>query len=222
MSHSKLWIERADLFCQKIRELQKIHRSQNWWPCLVSPERQNTRAPEHLFKNRAFEVTLGAILTQNTAWKNVEKALACLTEKRLTDPTAILNANMRTLESCVHASGYYKQKARKLRTLAKFIIDECGGDLSKLQKDERAREKLLGIWGVGPETADTILLYGLDLPYFVVDTYTRRLLCSLTGSEHWKNCSYDEVQKFCAHAIPKSVASWQEAHAVIVEWGKML
>ena len=173
-----------------------------------------------LFRDRGFEVAVGAILTQNTAWKNVEKALMCLAEKQLTDPFAILKIDLQTLERCVHASGYYKQKAKKLRALSKFAADECNGDLNRLKKDERARERLLSIWGIGPETADTILLYGLDLPYFVVDAYTRRLLFSVTGSDHWKKCPYAEVQEFCSCSIPKSVRAWQKVHAVIVEWGK--
>lgn len=208
MSHLNTWTKSSDLFRNKIRELEKEHGSQNWWPRILKID------------DFAFEAAAGAMLTQNTAWKNVEKALACLAEKQLTDPLTILKTNLQTLERCVHASGYYKQKAKKLRALSKFAVDECGGDLKRLKKDERARDRLLGIWGVGPETADTILLYGLDLPYFVVDAYTRRLLFSLTGSEHWKKCPYAEVQEFCSRSIPKSVRAWQKAHAVIVEWGK--
>lgn len=209
MSHLSTWINDGDLFREKIRELDKEYGPQNWWPRILDIE------------DHAFEVALGAILTQNTAWQNVEKALARLADKKLVDPFAILKSNIRTLERCVHPSGYYKQKTKKLCGLSKFVVDECGGHISELKKDKRARDRLLSIWGVGPETADTILLYGLELPNFVIDTYTRRLLVLLTGSESWKNCSYDEAQEFCSLAIPKSVKSWQQVHALIVAWGKV-
>lgn len=129
--------------------------------------------------------------------------------------------NPRTLEACVRSSGYFRQKAKKLKRFAQFVEKDLHGDLRELLKQTDSRTPLLAQWGIGPETADTILLYGLELPYFVVDAYTRRLLVDLIGSKRWYKASYDATQEFCAQAIPTSVRRWQEAHALIVAWGKI-
>jgi endonuclease-3 related protein len=181
--------------------------------------------------DRAFEVAIGAILTQNAAWKNVETALVCLAYKNLLTSKRLSTARLPAIQTCIRSSGYFRQKAKKLKFFARFVEEELGGDLNIVMSSSSeakdlpirisiAREMLLSLWGIGPETADTILLYGLGVPSFVVDTYTRRLLVEVTRSRLWLKMPYDDVQAFCSDAIPRSVRAWQEAHAVIVAWGK--
>ncbi len=118
-----------------------------------------------------FEVMAGAILTQNTAWRNVEPALDALLGGRPLEPRRIADLSLEELAERIRTSGYFRQKARKLRALAEFV--EARGE------EPPSREELLGIWGIGPETADSILLYAYHEPHFVVDAYTRRLLSRL-------------------------------------------
>lgn len=237
----------------ELMRLLKTHGPQGWWPRLVVGGEQGavsvmhhpgpkTRWLSKTKNDQAFEVALGAILTQNTAWINVEKALVCLAGKGLTTSRSLSRARLPSIESCVRSSGYYRQKAKKLKLLAKFVEEESGGDLHKLlssrptwrdlrirrsldcARDDGTREiriRLLAQWGIGPETADTILLYGLDCPVFVVDNYTRRLLYRLTDDASWQKRPYDEVRDFCEKALGNSPAKeFQETHALIVRWGK--
>jgi len=191
--------------------------------------------------DRAFEVAIGAILTQNTAWTNVETALVCLSSAKLMTPKRIASARLSTIQTCIRSSGYFRQKAKKLKLFARFVEKELEGNLNAVMsfrakprklpigrslragRDDivdMARRRLLSLWGIGPETADTILLYGLNVPSFVVDTYTRRFLVEVTGSRRWLKMPYGDVQAFCTDVIPRSVKNWQEAHAFIVAWGE--
>lgn len=188
---------------QMTRRLFMLHGPQGWWAGVP-----------------AFEVALGAILTQNTNWKNVEKALRSLADNACLTPEALRRLSVRRLEKVILPAGYYKQKAKKLKLFASFVLSECRGDLRHLLKFPDPREKLLAQWGIGPETADTILLYGLDYPVFVVDVYTRRLLVHLTGDQSYLECPYEEIQGLCSAAISENVKDWQEVHALIVAWGK--
>lgn len=269
-------------FRRFVFNLEKQYGPQGWWPRLVINLVPNTKhqVPVSIFHHpgpktrwlsktpadQAFEVAVGAILTQNTAWTNVEKALVCLAEKGMMTSKALADARLPTVEACVRSSGYYRQKAKKLKLYASFVEEELGGDLRKIincrlersgakskdlyrknsslmvhhfgrltafiQDDDIliAREKLLAQWGIGPETADTILLYGLNQPVFVVDAYTRRLLVHLTGDASWSKKSYDEVRGFCEAALAPIPSTrytvrgtsliFQESHALIVRWGK--
>lgn len=223
------------------RNMSQLHRAfgpQGWWPRVVReqgtvsgeqgrwivkhhPGQQNrwlSKTP----RDQAFEVAVGAILTQNTAWSNVEKALVCLAMKKLLTSRAVHRAPLTVLRSCVRSSGYYKQKAKKLKLFARFVEKDLHGDLTNLPQltVHGSRLALLEQWGIGPETADTILLYGLNVPIFVVDAYTRRLFVALSGNRRWLKRPYDDIQNICMEALPKSVKGWQEAHALIVAWGK--
>ncbi len=216
-----------------IDKVEKEYGKQGWWPrvvrigtqCAVPVQVKHHPGPKSYWLSKtlsaqAFEVSIGAILTQNTTWTNVEKALICLAQKNLLTSRAITSARLASLESCVKSSGYYRQKAKKLKLFARFVEVELGGDLRHLDANQ-GRENLLGQWGIGPETADTILLYGLNRHIFVIDAYTRRLLVRLTGSEKWLKLPYDEVRAWCEEAMGKSkVKMFQEAHALIVRWGK--
>ncbi|MDO8584404.1 MAG: hypothetical protein Q7R83_04470 [bacterium] len=205
----------AKKFVHFIQELEKTYGPQGWWPRICKTK--NGYALFHRFgphrrlaQPSLFEVSLGAILTQNTSWVNAETALACLASNGLLSAERILAAPLKTLERCVQASGYFHQKAKKLKAFAKFFLSGEAID----------RVSLLSVWGIGPETADTILLYGLGKKIFVIDAYTRRLLVSLSGDETWLKRPYDEVRLFCESAFPGSVRGWQEAHALIVRLGK--
>ncbi|HXJ87724.1 MAG TPA: endonuclease III domain-containing protein [Candidatus Binatia bacterium] len=135
--------------------------AQHWWPAETQ-----------------FEVVLGAYLTQNTAWTNVERALANLRNAHLLSVDGIRTVELRRLQQLIRPSGYFRQKAARLKTFVRFLDKHYGGSLEKLFSVpiEKVREELLALNGVGPETADSILLYAGNHPVFVVDAYTRRIL----------------------------------------------
>jgi endonuclease-3 related protein len=161
-----------------------------------------------------FEIVVGAILTQNTAWTNVEKALERLRSAGVTQPADFLQATTSRLSRLIRSSGYFNQKARKLKTVAAAFSRP--GTLSP--RFAPAREQLLSLWGIGKETADSILLYAFGLPVFVVDAYTRRFferLGLLEGGE-----SYDQIQDEVHHLLPSRPELYNEMHALIVEHAK--
>jgi endonuclease-3 related protein len=193
---------------------------QGWWP-LVSLEGGNPTKTGSLkgyhpgdysyprTESQRFEVCVGAVLTQNTAWVNVEKALVALWERGLLDAHALLDADLEDVKAAVRPAGYYNQKASRLRLVASWFIGRTGVP---------SRAELLGLKGVGPETADSMLLYAFKQPFFVVDAYTRRVLVGLglvDGSE-----SYDEVQALFHDALESDVEVFQEYHALLVEHAK--
>ncbi|MFH1077899.1 MAG: hypothetical protein V1745_01275 [Patescibacteria group bacterium] len=235
-SRSNTSAEDAAAFRAAVTKLRRDLGPQGWWPRVVRDGRM-TEVKHHpgdasrwvswTDADRAFEVAVGAILTQNTAWKNVETALVCLAERGLLTSSALSSARLPSIASAIRSAGYYRQKTKKLKTFARFVEDTLDGNLINILSSSSAakdlpiiRERLLSLWGIGPETADTILLYGLGVPSFVVDAYTRRFLVEVTGSIRWLTMPYDDVRSFCEAAIPRSVRGWQEAHAVIVAWGK--
>ena len=143
------------------RALFRAWGRQHWWPA-----------------QSRFEVIVGAYLTQNTAWTNVEKALANLRAERLLSMRAIRRASLAQLERLIRPAGYFRQKAKRLKLFVAFLDDRYQGSLAKLfaRPTEKLREELLNLHGIGPETADSILLYAGNHPVFVVDAYTRRIL----------------------------------------------
>lgn len=191
-------------------KLYKQYGSQHWWPVIGT--------------NPLFEICIGAILTQNTAWTNVEKAIKCLLETNLMSPKAIAACPTRKLQKCIRSSGYYKQKTKKLKIFSAWFIKNYQGDLREFFKKPLtpAREELLSLWGIGPETADSILLYAGNKPIFVIDAYTKRL-CRQHGVEFK---TYDKYQKFFETQLRGSISGWtktklyNEYHALIVKWGK--
>lgn len=191
---------------------------QGWWPLRSRAGRPGFDArgyhPGDYREPRAaagrFEVAAGAILTQNTTWRNVEPALDALLREGGLSPRAIGSLSRGALAARIRPSGYYRQKARKLHALAAFLAAGNGA------RPERAG--LLGVWGVGPETADSILLYAYHGLQFVVDAYTRRLLGRL-GVISAKE-SYDEIQRLCAGALPEEEWAYNELHALIVRHAK--
>ncbi|OHB76079.1 MAG: endonuclease, partial [Planctomycetes bacterium RBG_16_59_8] len=163
------------------RALLRRFGSQRWWPA-ESP----------------FEVMVGAILTQNTNWSNVEKAIANLKSHDLLDPERLHAVDTATLALLIRPTGYFNVKAARLKTYVAWFWERYGGNVRRMaaQPMEQLREELLEIKGIGQETADSILLYALDMPIFVVDAYTNRIF-----SRHHlvpEESSYEEMQDYAS------------------------
>lgn len=177
--------------------------------------------PQHWWPGKTpFEVIVGAILTQNTSWTNVEQAISNLRDADLLSADGIQTANLRRLERLVRSSGYFRQKARKLKAFCAFLETEYGGSLERMfaTPTNVLREKLLGVFGIGPETADSILLYAGGHGIFVVDAYTKRLL----QRHGWagENPKYSDVQWIFERQFPGNAKLFNEFHALIVQAGK--
>ncbi len=167
-----------------------------------------------------FEVILGAILTQNTAWTNVERAIANLRRERLLTPRAIERVSTARLATLIRSSGYFRQKAKKLKAFVRFLRSEYGGSLARMFRTPTAelRVKLLAVHGIGRETADSILLYAGERPVFVVDAYTHRILGrhGLTSGKP----DYEAVRALFEGSLPRAARVYNEFHALIVNVGK--
>lgn len=177
--------------------------------------------PQHWWPGETqFEVIVGAILTQNTSWTNVEQAVTNLRKAGLLSPKAIERVSLRRLQGLIRSSGYFRQKARKLKAFCHFLRTEFHGSLGRMFETPTilVREKLLGVFGIGPETADSILLYAGDHPVFVVDAYAKRMLMR----HGWvgEKAKYEDVRwMFERHSLGNS--RWfNEFHALIVNAGK--
>jgi len=162
--------------------------------------------------SQRFEIACGAILTQNTAWVNVERALENLASVGLLEARSLFSAQDPMLESAIRPSGYFRAKTRKLRLFAEFYL--CLGDRVP------TRDDLLMVWGIGPETADSIRLYAYAQLEMVVDAYTRRVLVREGYCE--EPLDYDRVKRFCEAHVERTVPAYQEFHALMVEHGKRL
>ena len=196
------------MFIDIYEKLLVAYGPRGWWP--VTPP--GGRRPRYTGGPRSgaqrFEVAVGALLTQNTAWANASRAIERLNESDLLSPEGIAGSDERALAEIIRPSGYFNQKAKRLKLLARFFLDE----------PEVTREGLLGILGVGPETADSILLYGFGRPLFVVDTYTRRIFGRLGLVD--EKSPYEEVRGILEGALPRDAALYQEYHALLVEHAK--
>jgi endonuclease III related protein len=163
---------------------------------------------------------VGAILTQSTSWKNVKIAIVNLRTRALLSPPGIHKAPLGRLERVVRPSGYFRQKARKLKAFCDFLEREYGGSLTGMFSTPTAalRPKLLGVFGSGPETVDAILLYAGGREVFVVDAYTQRML----ARHGWirEKAKYDDVQRIFERQFPGDVRRFNESHALIVNAGK--
>jgi len=166
-----------------------------------------------------FEVIIGAILTQNTAWKNVEKAIANLKKKNLLDPEKLHKKTQAKLAEIIRPAGYFKQKAKRIRAFLDYFRDEYGYSIEKMKDRpmDKLRDELLDLHGIGPETADSILLYALEKPIFVVDAYTLRIFRRL-GYLNAKD-NYDSAQRLFMKCLPTEVPLFNEYHACIVNLG---
>lgn len=166
----------------------------------------------------AFEIMVGAVLTQNTAWANVEKAIANLRIANLLSPQAIIDTRSTRLAKLIRPSGYFNVKAKRLRALCHWVIDQGGIDNIHTLSTAELRAALLEVHGVGPETADDILLYAFRRPVFVIDTYTRRIFSRLgliTGTE-----DYEGLRESFEVALGEDTLLYNEYHALIVRHAK--
>ncbi len=177
------------------------HGPQGWWP-----------------GETAFEVMVGAILTQNTAWSNVEKAINNLKAADKLSPQRITRCRMATLAKLLRPSGYFNVKAARLREFCHWYLRQGGFEALQRMPTDELRSTLLGIKGIGPETADDMLLYAFDRAVFVVDAYTRRLfsrLGVLRGGEH-----YETIRLSVEHAMKAEAILYNEYHALVVVHAK--
>ena len=177
--------------------------------------------PQHWWPGEGpFEVIVGAILTQQVGWRNVERAIAGLKTAGLMDPESLARAPLEQIARIIRPTGYYNQKAKKLKAFLDFLNARHNADLNKLFSlpVDKLREELLSVHGIGEETADSIILYAAEKPSFVVDAYTRRILTRLgviNGEE-----SYGEIRELFMKNLPKDVPLYNEYHALLVRHGK--
>ncbi len=183
--------------------LRRAFGHQQWWP-----------------GDTPFEVMVGAILTQNTAWKNVEKAIDNLKRSNKLSFKSLRDISKRRLARLIRPAGYYNIKAERLKCFLCFLEQEFSGDLRKMKKQKwpMLREKLLQVKGIGPETADSILLYGLDKPSFVIDAYTKRIFSRHGLADFEEN--YEVWKSIFEKALPKKRELYNDFHAQIVKLGK--
>lgn len=188
----------------RIFEILLLHFGRrNWWPAETD-----------------FEVMVGAILTQNTTWKNVEKAIGLLKAHGLLSMEAIYRIDERRLAELIRPCGFYNVKARRLKEFVKRMYESYGSDTENLSRipSDTLRRELLDIKGIGPETADSILLYALRRPYFVVDAYTRRFLSN--HGLYAGSMDYESIQAFFMDHLPQDLYLYSEFHALIVALGQ--
>lgn len=177
--------------------------------------------PRHWWPGETpFEVIIGAILTQNTAWTNVEKAINNLKSQDLLTPERLKHLPEDELAELIRPAGYYNLKANRLKEFIKFLFSHYAGDLNQMFNQDmwELRRELLGVKGIGPETADSILLYAGQKPIFVVDAYTRRMLTRHNLIE--KKTSYTQIQDLFMTNLKQDVQLYNEYHALIVQLGK--
>lgn len=185
------------------KALLKRYGPQGWWPA-----------------ETALECVIGSILAQNTNWLNVEKAVKNLKNENLISVERLSLIPTSELARLIRPSGYFNQKAKRIKRFVRFVEDNYSGSLQDMFGEETysLREKLLGVKGIGPETADTILLYAGDKPVFVVDAYTYRIL-----SRHQlipEETTYDEMQDVFTDLLPQDAKLFGEYHALLVKVGK--
>ncbi len=179
--------------------------------------------PQHWWPGESpFEIMVGAVLTQNTNWRNVEKAIQNLKSTGRFTLHGIYHMPESELSQHIRPAGYYNIKARRLKNLLYFIMEAYEGDLGKFLNDDmdRLRQGLLSVKGIGPETADSILLYAANKPIFVVDAYTFRILHRHGMIED--QATYDELQGYFLEHLPEDVKLYNEFHALIVQTAKTL
>jgi endonuclease-3 related protein len=184
-------------------QLFKTFGPQHWWP-----------------GESTFEIATGAILTQNTNWNNVEKALANLRESDALSVAAVHKLSAEELSELIRPAGYYRLKSKRLKNFAQLVAEEFDSEIDQLfalGRDD-LREKLLAVNGIGPETADSIVLYAAEKPIFVIDAYTSRMLKRHGWIDY--EADYYAMQEYFHSSLESDVALFNEYHALIVQVGK--
>ena len=196
---------RGNHFLDIYNSLFKHFGPQDWWP-----------------GETPFEVIIGAILTQNTSWDNVEKAIVSLKASGKFTPEWLFKLPTDKLALLIKSSGYFNIKAKRLKNFLSFLFNDYEGNIDRMLKEDGhiLRHKLLNVNGIGPETADSILLYAAEYPIFVVDAYTNRIF-----SRHGyipADATYHQIQELFIGNLPKDTQLYNEYHALIVRVGKEL
>jgi len=185
------------------KRLHEHFGPRNWWPA-----------------DTPFEVMIGAILTQNTSWKNVEKAISNLKKKKLMSPRRLHKINHKTLASVIKPAGFFNVKAKRVKNFVNFLFIRYNYSINDMRKTPLSalRKELLLVNGIGPETADSILLYATGKPVFVIDAYTKRIF-----QRHGfikKDIDYHKLQRLFMDNLPLKTALFNEYHALLVELAK--
>lgn len=169
-----------------------------------------------------IEVIIGAILTQNTAWRNVEKAIRNLKKEKMLRSSRLFDISEKKLAALIRPSGYYNVKAERIKIFLKFLNVCYNGSIGRMFKTDlyQLRKELLALKGIGQETADSILLYAGGKPVFVVDAYTKRVL--LRHGFIGQKADYKEIQSLFMNNLPEDTGLFNEFHALIVELGKSI
>ena len=198
--HTKLLRVCVDIV-RVYEKLLKEFGAQLWWPA-------ETR----------FEMVVGAILTQQTTWTSVEVAIRNLKREKLLNPHSLANSNPQLVEAMVRPTGFYKQKAKRIMKLAKYLVDGYDGFVDRLLKKpkQELRRELLSLEGVGLETADVILLYAADLLVFPIDAYTRRFSRRFGLGD----LDYEELRMYFEERLPREIQVYKELHALVDHLGK--
>jgi len=201
-------------------EMLRLHGPQGWWPLTGlskrNPSQYGGKTGYHpgdfsypKTDLQRFEICVGAILTQNTAWANVEKALVNLEAGEILSTDRMIGCDEDVIRDAIRPAGYFNQKAKKLRIYAGYFTRKQGVP---------TRDELLSLWGIGKETADSILLYAYRQPIFVVAAYTRKIFSNLSLID--KDAEYDTIRNLFETDLPKDFKIYQEYHALIVEHAK--
>lgn len=193
-------LRKSDLL-KVYRQMLKVYGPQHWWP-----------------GDTPFEVMVGSVLTQNTAWPNVEKAIANLKQAAMLSPEALTRAAPATVAELIRPSGYFNIKAKRLQAFCRFLLERGGEEALGEEDTAVLRRDLLGVHGVGPETADDMLLYAFERPVFVIDAYTRRIFSrlGLIGGDE----PYEGLRRGFELALGPDVGLFNEYHALIVRHAK--
>ncbi|PIU58100.1 MAG: endonuclease [Deltaproteobacteria bacterium CG07_land_8_20_14_0_80_38_7] len=188
---------------QLYSQLFDVFGAQYWWP-----------------GDTPIEIIVGAILTQNTSWKNVEKAINNLKRKSFLSAAKLYELPEEELAELIRPAGYFRVKTKRLRNFLKFFLNDFNGNILLMQEKDLLdlRENVLFVNGIGPETADSILLYALDKPIFVVDAYTKRIL--VRHNLITEDFGYYDIQQFFMDNLPTDVKLFNEYHALLVKCGK--
>jgi endonuclease III related protein len=219
--HSRILFCMMNPFEKIYKELMEMYGPQGWWPLIGFPGNNPTKTGSirgyhpgdydlPSSRDQVYQICIGAILTQNTGWISVEKALLNLEKINAISPERLMRLSDKQLTEAIRPAGYFNQKARKLREFTGFFLT--------LKGRVPDREELLKIWGVGKETADSMLLYAFKVPTFVIDAYTRRIFTNLGYIR--ENEEYDLVKERFEKSLDKDLIVYQEYHALIVEHAK--
>jgi len=201
----------AAIISKIFKILLKEYSGQRWWPTTLKGSLYPSYHGKKNSKKQKFEIIIGAVLAQNTSWKNAEKAIYNLNRENLLDIGRLEKITEKKLAELIKPAGYYNQKAKKIKQMIRFLMSGKPVD----------RKNLLSVWGVGRETADSILLYAYDVPVFVIDAYTKRIFSRLGFCD--EGCDYDELQKLFMDNLVAYKAdhrSFNEYHALLVEHAK--